>query len=148
LASFWRFSIPTTSLPWGSLDTVLSPHAPRPHAPPAGSGRARTLPRWRVPDTDRRIEKDGTRPNLDQRALYLIMRRTRRFLARSRGAASLFYYVTEPGDSCGKINPFPPARRRRTVDHSLLAGTAQLRLLQACLPDGHTAQCLFSACSP
>jgi len=72
----------------------------------------------------------------------------RRNGARSRGAASLFYYVTEPGDSCGKINPFPPARRRRTVDHSLLAGTAQLRLLQACLPDGHTVQCLFSACSP
>src|SRR5271157_1727918 len=72
-ASFWRFSIPTTSLPWGSLDTVLSPHAPRPHAPPAGSGRARTLPRWRVPDTDRRIEKDGTGPDLEERPLYFIM---------------------------------------------------------------------------
>ncbi len=52
-----------------------TPHAPRPtpHAPPAGSGRARTLPRWRVPDTDRRIEKDGTGPDLEERPLYFIM---------------------------------------------------------------------------
>jgi len=46
LASFWRFSVTAGSLPSDSLATLLSPHAPRspPHAPPAGSGRARTLP--------------------------------------------------------------------------------------------------------
>src|SRR5271157_760403 len=60
----------------------------------------------------------------------------------------LIQYVTEPGDSCGEINPLFLARRRRTLDHSLVAGGAQRQSLQACLPDGHTAQCLFSACSP
>src|SRR5271166_4399354 len=57
-------------------------------------------------------------------------------------------YVTEPGDSCGKINPFLLTRCRPTVDHSLVAGGAQRQSLQSRLPDGHTAQCLFSACSP
>ena len=33
-------------------------------------------------------------------------------------------------DSCGQINPFLPARRRPTVDHSLVAGGAQRQGLQ------------------
>ncbi len=45
-------------------------------------------------------------------------------------------YVTEPGDSCGKINPFLPTRCRPTVEHSLAAGNAQPQWLQAYLPDG------------
>jgi hypothetical protein len=63
-------------------------HAPRLtlHAPPAGSGRARTLPRWLLPDTDRRIEKDRTGPDLEERPLYFqrLEKRleTRRFLGR------------------------------------------------------------------
>src|SRR5208283_5588048 len=73
--------------------------------------------------------KDQAGSNLDERPLYI-------------------QYVTEPGDSCGEINPLFLARRRRTLDHSLVAGGAQRQSLQACLPDGHTAQCLFSACSP
>jgi hypothetical protein len=57
-------------------------------------------------------------------------------------------YVTEPGDSCGKINPFLPTRCRPTIEHSLTAGDAQRQWLQARLPDGHQPQCPFSACSP
>jgi len=93
------------------LATVLPPHAPRstPHdAGPAGSGRAQTLPRWLLPDTDRRIAKGRTRPDLDERAVYI-------------------QYVTETGDSCGKFKVFLPARRRSTVDHSLVARSAQCR---------------------
>ena len=46
LGSFWRFSITAGSLRSDSLATILSLHASRsmPHAPPAGTGRARTLP--------------------------------------------------------------------------------------------------------
>ncbi len=42
--------------------------------------------------------------------------------ARSRRAIPLFQYGTKPGDSCGQINRFFLARRRPTVDHSLVAG--------------------------
>ena len=66
----------------------------------------------------------------------------------STNGHSIIQYITEPGDSRGEINPFFLAGRRRTLDHSLVAGGAQRQSLQACLPDGHTAQCLFSACSP
>ena len=38
-------------------------------------------------------------------------------------------------DSCGQINPFFPARRRPTVDRSLVAGGAQRQGLQTC-PNG------------
>ena len=43
---------------------------------------------------------------------------------------------------------FFPTRRRPTVDHSLVAGGAQRQWLQACLPDGHKPQCLFSLALP
>ncbi len=48
MASFWRFLSPRSPplrIHW-PLATILPPHAPRltPHARPAGSGRARTLP--------------------------------------------------------------------------------------------------------
>ena len=112
------------------LSSRFTPHAPRrPPLGPAGSGRAQTLPHWLLPDTDSRFAKDRTGPDLDERPLYI-------------------HYVTEPGDSCGKIKPFFPTRHRPTVDHSLVAGGAQRQWLQARLPDGHTAQCLFSTCSP
>src|SRR5271157_3057604 len=70
------------------LATILPPHAPRatPHTPPAGSGRARTPPRL-LPDTDSRIGKDQTGPDLDKRPLYM-------------------QYVTESGDSCGQNQLF------------------------------------------
>ena len=44
-------------------------------------------------------------------------------------------YVTEPGDSCGKISPSLLTRCRPTVKHSLAAGDAQRQRLQACLPE-------------
>ena len=55
---------------------------------------------------------------------------------RSRRAAPLFHYVTDPGNFFGQINPFLPARRRPTVDHSLVAGGAQRHFpcLRATMP--------------
>ena len=60
----------------------------------------------------------------------------------STSAPSISFF-TEPGDSCGQINPFSPTRRHPTIDYSLVAGDAQRHQLQACLPHGHHAQCLF-----
>ena len=107
LALFWHFSITVVSassislatghcsratdhhspLPPDSLATVLPPSAS-----PAGAGRAQTLPRWLLPDTDTRIVKDRTGPDLDERPVYI-------------------QYVTEPGDPFGQIKLFLPARR-------------------------------------
>ena len=58
------------------------------HARPAGSGHAQTLPRWLLPDTDTRIGKDRTRPDLHERPVFI-------------------QYVTEPGDSFGQIKHLP-----------------------------------------
>src|SRR5271157_6150183 len=57
-------------------------------------------------------------------------------------------YVTEPGNCFGQLNPFFLARRRPTVDHSLVAGGPQRQGLQTGRPDAHQTQCLFSPCSP
>ena len=53
-----------------------------------------------------------------------------RFLAACRVVVYI-QHVTEPGDCCGKINPFLPTRRRPTVEHSLEAGNTQRQSLQA-----------------
>jgi hypothetical protein len=56
------------------LVTVLPPYAPRRCPPgPAGSGREQTLPRWLLPDTNRRFVKDPTGPDLNERSLYSSM---------------------------------------------------------------------------
>ena len=64
------------------LFSPASPHAPRLtlhaprltlHASPAGSGRAQTFPRWLLPSTDPRIDKDRTGPDLDERPVYFSM---------------------------------------------------------------------------
>ena len=58
------------------LATVLPPHAPRstPHdAGPAGSGRAQSLPRWLLPDTNPRFVKERTGPDLNEHPLYFSM---------------------------------------------------------------------------
>ncbi len=84
LASFWRFSITASSLASGSLAIMLSLHAPRltlHDARPAGSDRAQTLPRWLLPDTDSRIGKDRTGPDLDDRPLYFSMSPNRAILS-------------------------------------------------------------------
>ena len=61
--------------PFGFTGTVLLAIAPRPtpHAAPAGSGRTQILPRWLLPDTHRRIQKDLMGPDLDERPLYFSM---------------------------------------------------------------------------
>ncbi len=49
-----RLTLPTSRSP---------PHAPRSTTPrPAGSGRAQTVPRWQLLDSDHRISKGRTRP--------------------------------------------------------------------------------------
>ena len=50
----------------GHLATVLPPLAP-----PAGSGRAQTFPRWLLPVTDNRIGKERTGPDLDERSFSI-----------------------------------------------------------------------------
>ena len=65
-----------------------------------------TFPRWRLPATDHLIDKERTGPDLDEHPVYI-------------------QYVTEQGDFFGQFNPFLPARRRPTVDQSLVAGGAQ-----------------------
>jgi len=40
----------------------------------------------------------------------------------STNGHSIIQYITEPGDSRGEIKPLFLARRRRTLDHSLVAG--------------------------
>ena len=68
LASFWRFSITASSLPSDSLAIIAFAPRPTPHAPPAGTGRAQTLPRWLLPATDSQIGKDRTGSDLDESA--------------------------------------------------------------------------------
>jgi len=68
--------------------------------------------------------------------------------ARSRRAARLFQYVTEKAIRADKVNGFLPARRRWTVDHSLVAGGAQRQGIQTCRSDGHRPECLFSRRPP
>src|SRR5271157_5555460 len=72
--------------------SLATRHYPSPSARPAGSGRAHTLPRWLLPDTDRRIDKDRAEPDLDDRPLSI-------------------QYVTESGDPFGKIKLFLATRR-------------------------------------
>jgi hypothetical protein len=69
------------------------------------------------PGTGAEVVKDRTGPDLDERIIYT-------------------QYVTEPGNFFGQINPFLPARRRPTVDHSLMAGGAQRHFpcLRATMP--------------
>src|SRR5271157_2382971 len=67
--------------------------------------------------TNGRFVKEQTEPDLDERPHY-------------------FQYVTEPGNLFGKINRFLPARRRPTVDRSLVAGGARRQGPQSCLHDG------------
>jgi hypothetical protein len=123
LGSFWRFSLTTGSLPSDSLATILPPLATR-HSPLPPT----TLPRWRLHDTDRRLSKTERGP-----------------ISTSGPSISL---CAEPGDSCAQFNPFLPTRRRSPVDRSLVAGGAPRQRLEACLPDAHRPQRLFSRCSP
>ena len=122
----------------GSFCAFLSPLAPslRIHwpqfSPPLATRHSplppTTLPRWRLHDTDRRLSKTERGP-----------------ISTSGPSISL---CAEPGDSCAQFNPFLPTRRRSPVDRSLVAGGAPRQRLEACLPDAHRPQRLFSRCSP
>ena len=94
---------------------------------PAGSGRAQTPPLATFPPT-------GEFPKTERGPIST--------------TGPLSHYVTEPGDSCGQINPFLPTRRRPTVDHSLVGRGAQRQALRARLPDGHKPQCPSTPCPP
>ena len=117
---FWRFSIAASFVSSNFTGYRATDHhspVPRstPHAGTSGFRSCADLPRWLLPDTDSRIVKDRTGPDLDERPLYI-------------------QYVTEPGDSCGKINPFLPARRRSPL--TILSWPEALnakRLQAACL---------------
>ena len=89
LALFCAFLSPPT--PCLRIHRLLC-FRPTPHAPRCPGQRVqalhRNLPRWLLPDTDRRIAKDRTGPDLDKRTFYI-------------------KYVTEPGDSFGKFDLIP-----------------------------------------
>ena len=97
LALFGRFSITSSFISSISLatgyrlmTTILTPHATRATYRRDQRGQAVRRPSpWLLHATDRRICKDRTGPDLDERVVYI-------------------QYVTEPGDSYGKINqPLP-----------------------------------------
>ena len=111
------------------LATVLPPPAPRPTPGPAGSGRAQTPPLAYCMQPTAELTKVEQGPI-------------------STSGASIFSMSPNQAIPTDKLIRFFPTRRRPTVDHSLVAGGTQRQSLQACLPDGHTAQCLFPACSP
>ena len=84
------------------LSFRFTPHAPRrPPLGPAGSGRAQTLPAGNCLPPTAQLPKPER--------------------ARSRRAAPLFQYVTEPSDFYGQNNLFLSTRRRSPVHRSLVA---------------------------
>src|SRR5208337_1609182 len=74
-------------------------HSPVPRSTPhAGTSGVRSCvdpPPWLLSDTDRQLSKTERGPI-------------------STNGPSIIEYITEPGDSCGEINPLFLARRRRT----------------------------------
>ena len=103
----------------GALTTGHYSHAPRAtrlHPPvPAGSGRAQTLPRWLLPDTDSRFGKDRTGPDRDERSLSFSMAPNRAILRKNQSV----FPRSPPLDR----RPFSRGRRRSTpVAPSLPAG--------------------------
>ncbi len=89
---FWRFSITASTISSHSLATILSPLATR-HSPLP----PKTLPRWLLPDTDRRIAKDRTGPDLDERSLYFSMS-PNQAIRSDKGDSS-------PNSTAGRIRP-------------------------------------------
>src|SRR5271157_4760584 len=85
------------------------------------------------PGTGAYVDKDRTGPDLDERSVHFQY-------------VTEIQYVTEPGNFFGQINPFLPARRRPTVDHSLMAGGAQRQELQTCLPVRSGSRCASPLC--
>jgi hypothetical protein len=128
LASFWRFSLTTDSLPSDSLTTGHCSFAPRRHPPTSGVRPCADPPplatachRQPICQRPNGVQSRRTTP------LYSVCHRTRRFPRKNQSVSP---------------HSLPPA-----VDHSLAAGGAQRQSLQARLPDGHQPQCPFSACA-
>ncbi len=84
-------------------------------------------------------------PPFEPTPLRAWSRRSRARRLRWRWPRSLDKLV-EIREESRQIHPLLPTRRRSSVDRSLVAGGARRQWLQACLPDGHTTQCLFSPC--
>ena len=77
LASFWRFSLTTGSLPSDSLVGFTGHNSPATRHSPLATRHLplppTTLPRWRLHDTDSRFGKDRTGPDRDERSLSFSM---------------------------------------------------------------------------
>ncbi len=102
-------------------------HSPVPRSTPvpAGSGRAQTLHRWLLPDTDRRFVKDRTGPDLDERSHYhSVCHQTRRFLRKNQSVSSHSPPLTR--------SPLSRGRRRSTP------------VAPGAPAEGHQPQCPFS----
>jgi hypothetical protein len=74
------------------------------HAPRSTSGvrSCADPPGWLPPSTDRRIEKDRTGPDLDERSVHIQY-------------VTEIQYVTKPGNFFGLVHPFLPAARWLTT---------------------------------
>ncbi len=111
------------------LATVLPPPAPRPTPGPAGSGRAQTLPLAYCMQPTAELTKVEQDPI-------------------STSGASIFSMSPNQAIPTEKLIRFFPTRRHPIVDHSLVPRGAQRQWLQACVPDGHQPQCMFSLYPP
>jgi hypothetical protein len=97
----------------------------------------------------------GVRPCADPPAGYCMQPTAELIKAKrnpiSMSGASVFYIFSMPPNQAiptDKLICFFPTRRRPTVDHSLVAGGTRRQWLQACVPDGHKPQCMFSLYPP
>ena len=66
----------------------------------------------------------------------------------SRSGPSIFSMSPNQAIPTEKLIRFFPTRRHPIVDHSLVPRGAQRQWLQACVPDGHQPQCMFSLYPP
>ena len=109
------------------LTTVLSLHAPRP-TPHQRGQVVRDLPPLATA-----IHRQSELAKTERAPI-------------STSGPSIFSMSPNRAIASDKSIRFLPARRRPTVDHSLVAGGAQRQGLQTCRPDAHQPECLFSRC--
>ena len=115
LASFWRFSLTTGSLPSGSLATILPPLATTFYDPPPLATACHRPPNCQEPNG----------PDLEERILYFSMSPNQSIFTDKIICSS--------------------TRRRSPVDRSLVAKAPNVSgFRRACPMDGHKPQCPFS----